>query len=614
MSEQRGTETHEPADAAETVETEPSFDGSHNMSFGSSFVVSDHIDLVWKDVAVEVNGQYILQQASGVISSGLIAIMGPSGSGKTTLLNCLSYRSDAGCDVTGTLHINGEPYGTSKLKKFLGYVMQDDVQNPLLTVRETLGFVAESRLRHKTTAQERALLVDEALSHLSLAHCADVLVGSGNDGISAGERKRLSVAMELLSKPKILFLDEPTSNLDSLDALHFVRSMRNLVDSTGCVIVCTIHQPQYKVFSTFDRLIMLRSGLIVYDGPIKAVSEYCTTMGSPCPADVNPADHLMEVIAPNPNDSFATEMRKRNKFGLVYLAHRLGVNTNKGLGRQVGYLREAAPFLSRLTMSFHRSWLLLGRRRSEWIGNLVITLINAFLVGSVFYQIGTGPQSVPKRLPALFFTVVNQASFGAISTVALLPMERPVVLRERAAGSISALSYFLAKAGAEMLWKLPFPIIFTLIVYFLIGFQPLASAFFRYLAVIIISYWTGMGVAMFVSAIAKVASVASLVMPLVMETARLFASYFAPQADLPPGIRWISYISYIFYSFNAIAHSEMNDLLIDCSPEPCIKTRAVEQLYQRGQYLDYNQSIGILVVYMGISLALAYFFVRILRH
>jgi hypothetical protein len=481
-------------------------------------------------------------------------------------------------------------------------------------VRETLGFVCEVRTRHNTTQAERDVLVNDALIHLSLTHCADVLVGSGNDGISAGERKRLSVACELLSKPKILFLDEPTSNLDSLDALHFVRSMRNLVDQTGCVIVCTIHQPQYKVFSTFDRLIMVRSGLIVYDGAIRELQSYCEELGQPCPGNVNPADHFMEIVAPNPNDSFNTEMRKQTKFGISYLKDRVFSRTDAGLGREESYVREAPAFVSRLIMCFNRSWLLLKRRRVEWIGNLFITVMNAVLVGTVFLQIGRGELSIQKRNSALFFGVVNQATFGAIGTVALLPSERPVVLRERAAGNTSALAYFLAKAIAEMLWKFPFPVVFGLITYFLIGYQATGSGFFRHVTALVLAFWTGMGVAMCVSALSKVSSVASLVMPLVMEVCRLFSSFFVPLADLPMGLKWIVYTSYLYYSYNAVAQSEMDNKLLDPCPvltNPSCRPRF--DLERRGQYMTYDESVGILVVYMLVSLVGAYLAVRLLR-
>eukprot|EP00759_Apiculatamorpha_spiralis_P004237 PhF_6_TR12568/c1_g1_i4/m.19713 len=133
-----------------------------------------NISLVWKDLVVRAGNVNVLHCVSGQIDGGLIAIMGPSGSGKTTLLNCLAHRLDPNMSYSGELCINGEPYTASKLKKLLGYVMQDDLLSPHLTVRETLSFVAELRLVKKSP-EYRKQIVEETLTQMSLMHCAESL-------------------------------------------------------------------------------------------------------------------------------------------------------------------------------------------------------------------------------------------------------------------------------------------------------------------------------------------------------------------------------------------------------------------------------------------------------
>eukprot|EP00759_Apiculatamorpha_spiralis_P004233 PhF_6_TR12568/c1_g1_i1/m.19707 len=377
-----------------------------------------NISLVWKDLVVRAGNVNLIHCVKGQIDGGLIAIMGPSGSGKTTLLNCLAHRLDPNMSYSGELCINGEPYTASKLKKLLGYVMQDDLLSPHLTVRETLSFVAELRLVKKSP-EYRKQIVEETLTQMSLMHCAESLIGSGHSGLSGGERKRVSVALELLTRPKLLFLDEPTSNLDSLDALQFAQSLRNLVQTLNCVIVCTIHQPQYKVFKQFDRLILLRSGHIVYDDAVSSVRDYLVALGSPCPEDVNPADHIMACITPNFKDSFHTEENKKDQLAILYGERQ--VDTKRGQERKVTYLRDMAPFNIQVKISMKKSWVVLMRRQKEWFISLAINIINAVLIGTVFLQVGTGPTSNVKRLPALFFVVVNQASFGAITSISIFP-------------------------------------------------------------------------------------------------------------------------------------------------------------------------------------------------
>ena len=608
---------------------------------GSPDVEGLRIDLVWKNVSVDTTtGRRLLDNVSGQISSGLVAIMGPSGSGKTTLLNCLACRMDAGVIVSeGELRINGQSYSSSSLKRYLGYVMQDDLHSPLLTSRETLTLAADTRLASKMNKYLREALVDRIMQQLSLTHCADVLVGTGRDGLSAGERKRLSVALELLSMPKMLFLDEPTSNLDSLDALQFVQSLRNLIDQTGCVIVCTIHQPQFKVFRTFDRLIMLRSGDIVYDDTVAKVQDYCVTMGDPCPPDANPADHLMSIIAPNLNDSFHTELRKKSEFHRHY--EMPDVDPNRGAHRLALYLRDEATWSDLMKAGYRRSFILLKRRFPEWRINLIVNVVNAVLVGTVFLQIGTTTASVEKRLPALFFVVVNQGTFGAISTVNLFPSERSIILRQRAAGNVAAFPYFFTKATAEMLWKLPFPILFSIVTYFLIGFQPTAERFFAFLAAVVLSFLTGMAVAMAVGAVSRAADIASLSLPFIMELSRLFAGFFLPMSEQHIGLQWLDYLSYYFYGFAAAAHNEMDNLLItDCvqaalpvatgnassnvstslatitktaTQTVCTSYPANRQLAQRGMTFSYANSMGTLACYFVIFLIVTYLAVRFIK-
>ncbi|PNG99409.1 ABC transporter G family member 6 [Tetrabaena socialis] len=185
----------------------------------------------------------LLNSVTGKITTGYYAIMGPSGSGKSTLLNTLALRLDRNMSVSGELKLNGQDYSNAELKKISGYVMQDDLLNAHLTVEETLGYTAELRMPRTTTVEERRARVKEVMEQVGLTHVSAVIVGSPlRKGISGGERKRLCVAMELLTKPLLLFLDEPTSGLDSVTALSLCKLLKRLATGRTCTVVCTIHQ------------------------------------------------------------------------------------------------------------------------------------------------------------------------------------------------------------------------------------------------------------------------------------------------------------------------------------------------------------------------------------
>jgi ATP-binding cassette subfamily G (WHITE) protein 2 len=200
--------------------------------------------------------------------------IGPSGSGKSTLLNTLACRLDVNTIATGEMRLNGAPYDNAELKRVSGYVMQDDLLNGYLTVEETLMFTAELRLPRTFTDKDRRTRVVDVMNDLGLTHARGDVIGSQQtQGISGSERKRLCVGMHLLNRPQLLFLDEPTTGLDSVTALDLLHILHGLAHGKSydkaVTIVCSIHQPQAKIFNLFDSLILLKAGNIIYQGPRK---------------------------------------------------------------------------------------------------------------------------------------------------------------------------------------------------------------------------------------------------------------------------------------------------------------------------------------------------------
>ena len=172
--------------------------------------------LTWTKLRIETRQaepKALLNDVSGKITGGLWAVMGPSGSGKTTLLSTLSLRLDTQrMAMSGDLRLKGAPDTKHMLKNMSGYVQQDDLLHAHLTVGETLWYAAALRMNADYTSVERQARVNEVLNMMGVEYCAEVIVGdTRNKGISGGERKRVCVAIELLTSPKLMFLDEPTS-------------------------------------------------------------------------------------------------------------------------------------------------------------------------------------------------------------------------------------------------------------------------------------------------------------------------------------------------------------------------------------------------------------------
>lgn len=264
----------------------------------------------WRNLTYEVKikseTRVILDHVDGWVKPGqLTALMGSSGAGKTTLLNCLSERVTTGVISDGVRMVNGHSLDSS-FQRSIGYAQQQDLHLPTSTVREALRFSAYLRQPNSVTKSEKDDYVEYIIDLLDMNFYADALVGVAGEGLNVEQRKRLTIGVELVAKPKLLlFLDEPTSGLDSQTAWSICQLMRKLADH-GQAILCTIHQPSAILLKEFDRLLFLqKGGQTVYFGDL---GDNCSTLinyfekygADPCPKEANPAEWMLQVVGAAP--------------------------------------------------------------------------------------------------------------------------------------------------------------------------------------------------------------------------------------------------------------------------------------------------------------------------
>ncbi|KAE8666528.1 ABC transporter G family member 25 [Hibiscus syriacus] len=238
----------------------------------------------------------ILNNITGMVSPGeMLAILGPSGSGKSTLLNALAGRLQHGHgNLSGSLLANNRK-PTKQIAKRTGFVTQDDVLYPHLTVRETLVFCSLLRLPNTLSTKDKISVAETVLSELGLSKCENTIIGNSFiRGISGGERKRVSIAHEMLINPSLLILDEPTSGLDST-AAHRLVSILGSLTQKGKTIVTSMHQPSSRVYQLFDSVLVLSEGRSLYFGKGSEAMGYFEATGFSPSFPMNPADFLLDL-------------------------------------------------------------------------------------------------------------------------------------------------------------------------------------------------------------------------------------------------------------------------------------------------------------------------------
>ena len=575
-----------------------------SMTFSPLVPENTPIILSWSNMTVSTKKEpkkILLDNISGSITGGFWAIMGASGGGKTTLLSTLSLRLDTNViDVEGDFRLNGERYSKHLLKSASAYVMQDDLLHAELTVFETLSYAANLRLPKGYSKDQRLDRVEEVMLLMGIAYCRGTIIGdTRRKGISGGERKRVCVAVELLTKPKLVFLDEPTSGLDSTTALAVCETLKELSGSGQCTVVCTIHQPQQKIFELFDNLILMKKGSIVYQGSCLKSIRFLENVGLPCPAGVNPADYLIDVINPNRRDNASVLIDDHGK-------EEVPVNLSFGFDKPSLTREGASSWIAQFCILFQRNMHQYWRRKDIILMSFMVTILLAIFVGlGVWHNIGNNQLSIKKRVPSLFFACVTQGIVAALQSINSFPAERAVMLRERSAGTYYISSYFMAKTAKDFLTNLWQPILFTCIVYFLIGYQTKPDKFFIYMMFMVMDTFAATSLATAVTCCFVSIEMSTVVLASLLEISRLYGGFFTSPLQLISAHHWkfADALSYLKYAFVGVALNELHGLELTCTQsdvdaKSCFTTG--EELIANLGYDEYTigSLAGILAVFI----------------
>ncbi|KAH9307047.1 hypothetical protein KI387_011451 [Taxus chinensis] len=427
--------------------------------------------------------RFLLTNVNGEAKAGrLLAIMGPSGSGKTTLLNVLAGQLAASprLRLTGRLYVNGNAFSSAFHK--IAYVRQEDLFFSQLTVRETLSVAAELQLS-KLTCEDREKYVNDLLNRLGLVSCADCIVGDAKvRGISGGEKKRLSVACELIASPSVVFADEPTTGLDAFQAEKVMETLQKLAQE-GHTVVCSIHQPRGSIYAKFDDIILLSEGAVVYAGPAKEEPlSYFTEHGFHCEEHVNAAEFFADLISID-HSSPQSEESSRNRIDYLVevSANKLSKETNPSprdgsldLEMQTSKIsrssrkvvsHQKSGWWKQFRLLLKRAWMQATRDGATNKVRAKMSVASALIFGSIFWRMGLSQTSIQDRMGLLQVAAINTAMAALTKTVGVFPKERAIVDRERAKDSYALGPYLFAKLLAEIPVGAAFPLLFGTILY-----------------------------------------------------------------------------------------------------------------------------------------------------
>ncbi len=441
----------------------------------------------------------ILNRASFVAEPGqFIGILGPSGAGKTTLLDALSGLRPA---ETGKVRFDQTDLykNLGQLRSLFGYVPQDDIVHSDLTVTEALTFAARLRLPAGTPRSEIVKLVDHTIASLGLADRVNLKIGR----LSGGQRKRVSVGVELLSRPPLLFLDEPTSGLDPLAEFKLMELLRRLAD-TGCTVVCTTHVMENVYL--MDQIAIVSDGRVVFQGPPdEARSRFGVTRLSAL------YDALQSIDSKNLPSFEPAPPAETDQDGPVPAAL---IKNRRAFSLPILLQRQLAIF----------------KADSK---NLIILLAQPIIIGALVAWAASDPQLDQ------FFAYIATLWFGCSNSAQEIVRELPIYRRERLVG-LSRWSYLTSK----FIWMAGLTAIQSLLLYatIAIGRMSVHGAFQWQMIGLVLLAFAATGIGLTMSAFARSPMQAVMLVPLLLIPQILFSGFTVPAKDMTPSVLALSRI------------------------------------------------------------------------
>ncbi|KAK0075102.1 hypothetical protein PV325_007354 [Microctonus aethiopoides] len=545
------------------------------------------IDIEFKNVTFNVSSGFysekkpILKGVSGCFKSGeLTAIMGPSGAGKSSLLNLLTGFHDvnAGNNIN---YINRDTAQSLNVyRKAACYIQQDDQLHLLFTTIESMRIAANLKIGNSLSNEAKELLIDDILETLDLIKAKETRCNH----LSGGQKKRLSIALELIDNPPVMFLDEPTTGLDSSSTLQCISMLQNLTRN-GRTIICTIHQPSATIYEMFDHIYLLADGHCMYQGAPKNTVAFFSRVGLQCPKYHNPADYIIEVVSKeygnfneqlkifasrNTNDYWRVTLLD-DKSSSIYLTDDKQNETTTTIAttttttaaikiskrRIINNENKAVIFINppseliRFGVLFNRCMIQLYRDWTVTHLKMILHFLVGVLLGLFYVNAGSDGSKSFHNIGFLIITLVYLCYTSMMPAVLRFPSELPVLKKEKFNNWYKLHTYYAATLTAQ----LPIQALFTVIycsVSYLMSSQPLDwNRFIMFLVTSILITFIAESMGLILGIVVNpvngtfFGAIATCVM-------LIFAGFLALFRHMPVFMYYISYLSYLRYGLDAM--------------------------------------------------------------
>ncbi|XP_024408841.2 ATP-binding cassette sub-family G member 8 [Desmodus rotundus] len=515
-----------------------------------------------------------IQNLSFKVRSGqMLAIIGSSGRGTASLLDVITGRGHGGKVKSGQIWINGQPSTPQLVSKCMAHVRQHDQLLPNLTVRETLAFVAQLRLPRTFSQAQRDKRVDDVIAELRLRQCANTRVGNTYvRGVSGGERRRVSIGVQLLWNPGILILDEPTSGLDSFTAHNLVKTLSRLAKGNRLVLI-SLHQPRSDIFRLFDLVLLMTSGITIYLGAAQHMVQYFTAVGYPCPRYCNPADFYVdltsidrqsreqEVATMEKAQSLAALFREkvRDFDDFVWRAEAREPGAGTSLKSLVTEGPEHLPTPSELPGPVQQFSLLIRRQISNDFRDLQTLLIHgaeaclmSLIIGLLYYGHGAVKLSIMDTV-ALLFMIGALIPFNIIlHVIAKCHSERAMLYYELEDGLYTAGPYFFAKILGELPEHCAYIFIYGMPTYWMANLRPSPEPFLLHFLLVWLVVFCCRVMALCAAALLPTCHMSSLFGNALYNSFYLTGGFMISLNNLWTVPAWVSNVSFLRWCFQGL--------------------------------------------------------------